>query len=489
MIEGIREAFQLQGLAKGQIGLPVRWLLVLFLLAALTPLGVAAWTTASSGEFATEYGTAAAILAATLLYLQFLSSGRFEMLSGKIGIDRTMGFHRIAAFAIVVLAIAHPLIYVSGTVLDNPTQSVHRLQAMLASPRLRSGVVALAMLIVLVGFASLRTQHFVRYEFWRATHGSLAIIIGGLTLHHALSVGTYAADTSLRAVWLIYAFGALAAALVVYIVRPWRMWRAHWRIESSKMVADGVTELVLRGPEQTLFNPRGGQFLWMSVSPHSPPFHDHPFSIASSAGYLPQLRLLVRHAGDCTDTFHALQPGTPVAIDGPHGSFVLPSQTSAVAMVAGGVGIAPLLGMLEEAADRGDKRKFRLLYAAGNDAGFACKKALADLANRLDLKTTYCTDEASSAPGTLRGPICSGHLRDLISGSAPGDVSVMLCGPPGMMETAADAFLALGVPMANVHYERFDYGAGRGRIDRSRRRTALALLATILAAGILFALR
>jgi len=94
MIEGIREAFQLQGLAKGQIGLPVRWLLVLFLLAALTPLGVAAWTTASSGEFATEYGTAAAILAATLLYLQFLSSGRFEMLSGKIGIDRTMGFHR-----------------------------------------------------------------------------------------------------------------------------------------------------------------------------------------------------------------------------------------------------------------------------------------------------------------------------------------------------------------------------------------------------------
>ncbi|MBZ0208305.1 MAG: hypothetical protein K8F92_01445 [Hyphomicrobium sp.] len=32
-----------------------------------------------------------------LLYLQFLSSGRFETISGRIGIDRTMGFHRIAA--------------------------------------------------------------------------------------------------------------------------------------------------------------------------------------------------------------------------------------------------------------------------------------------------------------------------------------------------------------------------------------------------------
>ncbi len=58
-----------------------------------------------------------------------------------------------------------------------------------------------------------------------------------------------------------------------------------------------------------------------------------------------------------------------------------------------------------------------------------------------------------------------------------------------MMETAADAFLALCVPMTNVHYERFDYGVGRGRIDRRRRFTALAILATVIAAGFLFSLR
>jgi hypothetical protein len=38
--------------------------------------------------------------------------------------------------------------------------------------------------------------------------------------------------------------------------------------------------------------------------------------------------------------------------------------------------------------------------------------------------------------------------------------------------------------MTNVHYESFDYGAGRGQIDRRRRFTALTILATILSAGI-----
>lgn len=54
------------------------------------------------------------------------------------------------------------------------------------------------------------------------------------------------------------------------------------------------------------------------------------------------------------------------------------------------------------------------------------------------------------------------------------------------MEMAADAFLDFGVPMSNVHYERFDYGVGRSRFDRRRRATALMILATV---AVLFGLR
>jgi len=145
--------------------------------------------------------------------------------------------------------------------------------------------------------------------------------------------------------------------------------------------------------------------------------------------------------------------------------------------------------MLEEAAELGDKRPFRLLYAARSETAFVCRDKLAELNKRLDLKIIYCADEGCLMPGVLRGPICSDHLKSILLYLPPDDASVMLCGPPGMMEKAADILLSLGVPMANIHYERFDYGAGQGRIDRWRRFTALAILAMVAATAIVFSVR
>lgn len=288
---------------------------------------------------------------------------------------------------------------------------------------------------------------------------------------------------------MIYALSALGAALLVYVVRPRRMWREGWQVESANVAAADIAELVLRGPAKTRLHIRGGQFVWLTVFPNRPPLHDHPFSIASGPGFLPRLRLLVRRAGDCTDGFHKIAPGTQVAIDGPHGSFVLPLATTAIVMVAGGVGIAPLLGILEEAAEQGDKRPFRLLYGARSEPSLVGRNDLARLTGRLDLKVTYCTDEACSTPGIAQGPICRDHLNALISGLKVRDTSVLLCGPPSMMDKVSDGFLSLGIQMANIHYERFDYAAGRSRIDKRRRAIAFAVLGMVAASAFIFSLR
>ncbi len=83
-----------------------------------------------------ELRIAAALTAAALLFLQFLSSGRYESLSGRIGIDCTMGFHRIAAIVLLVLALLHPLGYVAGQLFNKPSTALHHLIGMLTSKRL-----------------------------------------------------------------------------------------------------------------------------------------------------------------------------------------------------------------------------------------------------------------------------------------------------------------------------------------------------------------
>jgi hypothetical protein len=58
-----------------------------------------------------------------------------------------------------------------------------------------------------------------------------------------------------------------------------------------------------------------------------------------------------------------------------------------------------------------------------------------------------------------------------------------------MMEHITDILLELRVPVTAIHYERFDYGAGRGRLDRARTRQAIALFAVLAVGMVLFSLR
>lgn len=73
-------------------GVPGPLLVLLFILAVLTPLAGAHLTGLESTREVQEFATALGLTAAGLLFLQFLSSGRYESVSGSAGIDRTWVF-------------------------------------------------------------------------------------------------------------------------------------------------------------------------------------------------------------------------------------------------------------------------------------------------------------------------------------------------------------------------------------------------------------
>jgi len=457
-------------------GLPGKALVFLFVVVAILPLLAALASGITPVSPLSELGTAFALTATALLFLQFLSSGRYESLSGRVGIDRTMGFHRLAAYVLLLFALLHPLSYSAETFLIDPTAGWDRLTGMLASHRLRTGVIALVGLLVIVGLATIRSR--LRYEYWRASHGLLAITVAGLVLHHAFTSGVYSADLSLELVWLLFAIMGGVAIGLLYIVRPWRMWHEDWRVESVKPLADRVWEMTLKGPDSTRLRFRGGQFIWLTLAPNQPPFHDHPFSIASAAPELPRLRLVISEAGDCTNGFGQIEPGTRAAIDGPHGSFILPKREGLIIMIAGGVGIAPLLGILGEAAAKADTRPFHLVYAARKSSALAGLDRLRELQPRLNLSVRCVVDDLEPGSGYLAGPLSAAQVVRLLDDIKPEkgeEVTALVCGSAGMMELTTDALLSADVPADRIIYEKFDYAAGGGRLDRLRRRQALAI--------------
>jgi predicted ferric reductase len=436
---------------------------------------------------ATELGSGLGLLAGALLLIQMLTSGRFESLSGRIGIDRSKSFHRLAGAVVLLIAAVHPLAYLSSTGLDDPSAVWQRLASFVTGQSTRSGLIAFLALSLLVCLPLVRERLDLSYEVWRATHGLLAICAAGLVLHHGLTTGSYSGERPVLLAWVVLAALALGALLLMYVARPLRMWREHWRVERVTADGEGSWRLELLGPSATKLRFAPGQFIWMTLSPHWPIFHDHPFSIASAEADLPKLRLIVRKAGNCTNEFGSIEPGTGVAIDGPHGSFVLDETGERVLMVAGGVGIAPLLGMLEHAAIAGDQRRFCLIYAGRHPAAFAAIDRIEALSKILDLEAHLVADQTSGVAGFLPGPLDAAFVTSAMRD--PSRAVAYVCGPPAMMAMATDALISGGMSPERVHYERFDDMARGGRLDRRRLRQGICVLALAFAAVLAFALR
>jgi ferredoxin-NADP reductase len=127
--------------------------------------------------------------------------------------------------------------------------------------------------------------------------------------------------------------------------------------------ADGVVEYVLATDEALRFRP--GQFVSVRVGSDSDGNHVlRSYSIASSPGP-DRLSLILKliAGGPGSEFFKSLQIGQPVHFTGPMGFFVLDlMHTGDVVFGVTGVGITPVLPMLEELAHRPETGRIRLFW-------------------------------------------------------------------------------------------------------------------------------
>jgi predicted ferric reductase len=353
---------------------------------------------------------------------------------------------------------------------------MERLTAYLTLPHYRSGLVALAALLALVISSILRDRLPWRYEMWRATHVMLGLIAVGGGLHHAVTAGRFSAMGPIH--WLWWAVG-LAVITVMAVLYGWRWALLHrypWQLASVTKLADRMWELDIQPARET--GPLGytaGQFVWMTEGKRRFPLFDHPFSIADSPNR-PGLSLIVKETGDFTKGIGNLAPGTAIGIDGPYGEFTLDQHPGdAVLLLAGGVGIAPIMGLLRDLVARRDPRPVRLAYAAGVPANFACLPEIEAAQQVLDLSVMLISEEDAEGWAGPIGRLSHERLRDMLQGLDPLRTVALICGPGPMVTAVSDALLDLGLPMNKVIYERFDYAGGAGRQDRRRALSFLAV--------------
>lgn len=207
-----------------------------------------------------------------------------------------------------------------------------------------------------------------------------------------------------------------------------------------------------------------GQYLPIRIKlagSDKPVIRTYTLSVAPSDGYY---RISVKREGLVSQYLHDhLHEGDMIEVRAPAGGFTLDAGTSRPAvLMAGGVGITPMLAMLRHIVHEGVRRQSirpaTLFYAARSKRERAFDDEIAELvaAAKGAVKVIRVLSDIADAeegidyeaPGRLDMPL----LRRFL---ALGDCEFYLCGPPSFAQTVYDGLRNYGVADERIHAEAF----------------------------------
>jgi ferredoxin-NADP reductase len=160
---------------------------------------------------------------------------------------------------------------------------------------------------------------------------------------------------------------------------------------------------------------------------------------ADRYGYRIAVRRIADGKGGSAEVHDALSDGMRVAVTGPRNAFPFAAEAS-VLLIAGGIGITPILPMAREAARRG--LDWRLVHTGRSRGSMPFAAELAELAAAAPGRVSIRPDDESGVP----------EAAELLSLS-PAAGAVYCCGPAPMIDGVRRAF---GDSRASaLHFERF----------------------------------
>lgn len=428
----------------------VSWLTA-FILFAAAPLFIA-WlgTVPEPRSFLIEFGVGLGFVGLGLLALQFICSGRIKRVAPGYGMDNLIQYHRelgIIGFLlvlghVVILMLANPPFREFFDPRVNFLRSVFLIGATLS-------------LLLLLATSLWRERFRLNYEWWRLVHGVLALGVVFIGLVHVFQVGHYSAPLWKKALLAVLVGGSMYLVVHTRLVRPWLSRKRPYRIRRVDEERDQSWSLTLEPDGHPGMRFRPGQFTWVTINDSPFTLQQHPFSFSSSARSR-EVRLTAKDLGDFTATWKDMEPGTPVFLEGPFGSFIPdPSPDTGLFMIMGGIGVTPAMGILRTLHDDGDRRPVTLIYGNQTWEDITFREELDELSRSLNLQVVHLLEDPHEGwegeEGFVTDELLEKYLPD-----QPNTFQYFICGPKPLMDIAEVELDRLGVDWNRVYSERFN---------------------------------
>jgi predicted ferric reductase len=183
----------------------------------------------------------------------------------------------------------------------------------------------------------------------------------------------------------------------------------------------------------------------------------HPFSFSSSAEVTDgRVEMSIRNLGDFTSAIYNIPVGQRVYLDGPYGAFTMGNPADMHVLIAGGVGITPMMSIIRTLADRNDTRPAILLYGSRDWESITFREELEALKTRLNLTVVHVLANPATGwtgeQGFITADVFKRHLPPPYA-----DHEYFICGPNLMMDAIEKALSEMNVPLSKYHSERYSF--------------------------------
>jgi dihydroorotate dehydrogenase electron transfer subunit len=209
-------------------------------------------------------------------------------------------------------------------------------------------------------------------------------------------------------------------------------------VSQHELVGTDLWRTALSVPGWEGREPEPGQFVMVRVSDGGDPLLGRPFGIAGfdRNGESAVFEIIFRVVGKGTAMMSRWTPGEKVVFLGPLGKgFSMAPEGSRSILVAGGVGLPPLLALARQMANMERAGEVTLLY------GEASRDRLLHLESRVfpGVDTYTCTEDGSCGTKGLVTDLLSERLDEP-------DTYLYVCGPNPMMKAVMDLTSGKGLP-------------------------------------------
>jgi len=384
--------------------------------------------------------------------LQLVPTTRLTFLADVFDMGKVYKTHHLLSIVSAVFVLLHPFLLV----VNNPN-TVMLLEQINNPWKIQAGEIGLACFVLITLTSIFRQEIKLNYNAWHTIHAllSLGIIVFGLI--HIFKINYYTALLPMRMTWMFEILVWITMILTTRVLKPLQLKKHPYTVQQIIPEVPEVWTLVLKPVGHAGMSFKAGQVAWLTINTSPFTLHRNPFSFAGNALVQDELRFTIKALGDFTSSIGNLKGGETAYVDGPYGNFSLDDEQTkkGLVMLAGGIGIAPILSILRTLAAQADKRPLYLFYGSLNEENIIAYEDIEKLKKELNLTVVHVLEKPEKKIPCESGYITQAILERYLPADKS-DLYFFQCGPLPMIKAMKPLLKNLGIPPKHIHSEEYE---------------------------------